>query len=583
MKFAKVQEHEPISLICSLYKEINNKQNEDALGQFSIFNIKVEEAPKQYDRMVISLCQTPKKNPHHLLVQRILNEGEKLTNSGYLYVFSNQKLFVPSHSERVEGLLKKMKIAARLNFENLSGRGEVPKYLYVFSKKVISSNWNKNIDSSSMTKESCLSFNFTGQLSRFSKFDLHREVFSRFIEDNDTINTPLYQNEPQEGLSFEFHQDAIIGGKLLSHSSDTNNITHPNYFKKLTKSCTTFDQFFIIDHINRDDERSRSSLLGFEANERERFPFLLIIDFSEEENIKLEITSFDLYKSKADRNGHAYFMYFGLTPKTTDLSINLFRDFFNTDVGRQIIQLTFNGSFKKAKSKLSAMLIPKFFLNTKHVSDNISFKYSFFNKQIDEVRIVPSKELEDSTNKLLQEISSDQEVYPWHISCLVSHFKITCQNYLHDLENNSSVDALDYTSQDIIGHLMSLEKKPIYNDNKDIYIEPFLSNKAELELPLTSTKLTRNDEGNILSLYHNDKLLMNFRAEYELLHFINFILNNSIGNNISNVIHGLRVPSYVELKEIVDLYIEGQKNVRNVIDLCTQRVNNIIIQQIFNT
>ena len=91
-------------------------QSEDALGQISIFNIKMEQEPKLYDRIVLSLCQTPKKNPHHLLVTKILKEGESLSNNGYLYVFSNQKLFVPSHSERVEGLLKKIRIQIQCVF-----------------------------------------------------------------------------------------------------------------------------------------------------------------------------------------------------------------------------------------------------------------------------------------------------------------------------------------------------------------------------------------------------------------------------------------------------------------------------------
>lgn len=584
LHFSECQNHEPIALICSLYKQINNKQSEDALGQISIFNIKMEQEPKLYDRIVLSLCQTPKKNPHHLLVTKILKEGESLSNNGYLYVFSNQKLFVPSHSERVEGLLKKMNISAHFSFENLNGRGEIPKYLYVFNKKMISSNWNKNIQNVDLVKESCLTFNFHGDLCRFSKFELQRETFARFISDQDSINTPLYQEEPSDDLSFEFHQDAIIGGKLLSHNSDTNNITHPNYFRKLTKSCVTFDQFFMIEHLGKNNHRDASNLLGIETNERQRYPLLLVIDYSDEENIKLEMTSFDLYRAKADKHGHAYFLYFGLTPKSGDLNVNLFRDFFDTGVGKQIIQLTFNGSLKKAKSKLSAMLVPKFLLNTKFLPSTTALRYRFFNKSLEEIKSASYESLESELNDIFQHMGQDQTEYPWHISCMISHFKLICMNYLHDLEDNSSLGALDYQAKNIVQELMALDKRPIYNDNKDIYIEPFLSHKDEFELTLSSTKLYKNEQDeNILALYHREKLLMNLRAEYELLHFINFILSHSIGGKLSSVIHGLRVPSYVDMKAIVNQYIEGQKQIKNIVNLCHQKVNQIIVEQIFNS
>ncbi len=581
--FSEVQNHEPISLICTLFKQINNKPNTDAAGQFSIFNIQQAEQQKSYERIVHNFFNLPKKNPHHLLVNNILKEGEKLTNNGYLYIFSNQKLFVPSHSERVQGLLKKLKLHARFNFENLCGRGEIPKYLYVFSKRMISSNWqNPNIENVSLSKESCLSFSFNGQLMQFSKFELQRMSFHRLISDQETINTPIFQEEVEAGLSFEFHQDAIINGKLLSHSSETSSITHPNYFKKLTKSCIPFDQFFIVETLAKQDQQSATSLLGIRTRESQRYPYLLIVNFSDENDVKLEITTYSLLKAKMEEYGHAYYQYFGLTPKMSQININLFREFFETDVGKQIIQLTFNGSFKKAKSKLAAMLIPKFFSDTKVLPQIYHNAFNLLNIEKEELSSKAYAQVEDSFKEVSLEINHLKTDFPWHISCLLSHFKVTCLDYFENLSSTNAISDLDYMHQGTIQSLIKLKTRTIFDSNEDIYIEPLFKLKSDFAKAMTYTSLERSEkDGSILKIYSNEEHLLNLRGEFEILHFINFILGNSIGTPINNSIQNLRVPFQKDLKSLIDDNRNEKQNIKSIITSCTKTINEIIVAEIF--
>ncbi len=581
--FCHAQEHEPISLICSLFKQINNKSNADASGQISIFNIQQAQETKSYERVVYNFCSLPKKNPHHLLVNNILTHGEKLTNNGYLYVFSNQKLFVPSHSERVQGLLKKLKLHARVSFENLHGRGEIPKYLYVFSKRMISSNWaSPSVENYSLSKESCLSFGFNGQLMQFSKFEKQRKAFHDFISNHESINTPIHQIELEAGLTFEFHQDAIINGKLLSNSSETSNITHPNYFKKLTKSCIPFDQFFIVDNIDKSGPQKTSDLLGIRTSPNERYPFLLVVNFSDENNVKIEITPFSHLKAKMEQYGHAYFQYFGLTPKVAQININLFREFFETNVGTQIIQLTFNGSLKKAKSKLCAMLIPKFFSNTKIIPSIYDQPLDFFSSDTLSMRSQSYSEIENNYNSALEKSKELFASHPWHVSCLLSHFKNTCLEYFESLNSSSALSELDYMHPGTIQSLVSLNTRDIVNSNEDIYIEPLFKVKSDFQKKLTSSKLKKeNDNSYVIELYSDSEHLMNLRGEFEILHFLNFILSNSFGSPINGIIQGLRVPYQSELKALITTSRSEKKNISSIIDSCSKSINSIIITEIF--
>ena len=89
-----------------------------------------------YNRVLLNITDLPKKNPHHYLIQKIFSENETLKRSGYLFVSTNQNLFVPSQSERVEQLLETLKLEAIFNFEGIKGKGEVPNFIYIFFRKV---------------------------------------------------------------------------------------------------------------------------------------------------------------------------------------------------------------------------------------------------------------------------------------------------------------------------------------------------------------------------------------------------------------------------------------------------------------
>ena len=79
--------------------------------------------------------------------------------------------------------------------------------------------------------ESCLTFRWSGYLSSFQKFsDLVSEL-ENTLKTKSPQSTPLFQSKFLKTAA-EFHQDAILEGKLLhSHNQDPNKITHPNFLE----------------------------------------------------------------------------------------------------------------------------------------------------------------------------------------------------------------------------------------------------------------------------------------------------------------------------------------------------------------
>ncbi|EQC50549.1 hypothetical protein [Bacteriovorax sp. DB6_IX] len=588
VKMSAAQGHNPVSLICSLFKQKNAKAKTDALGQMSIFDAATnnDQADESiYDRVVINCTQLPKKNPHHYLLTQIHNTGEKLANNGYMYIFSNQKLFVPSHSEKVEGLLNKYKLHARVNFEDLKGKGEVAKYLYVFSKRVFHNRMDLYSNTMpKLQKESCLSLNFQGQLSHFSKFGNLREEFHKFITSKETINSPLFQVETEPGIFFEFHQDAILNGKLLSNNGDSNNITHPSYFKKLTRTCIPFDQFFIVESLSAKSENYTSDLLGLAVKAEERFPYLLIVNFSNEHDISVELTTADLFKAKVEEYGNAYFQYFGLIPKVGNLNINLFREFFDTSVGKQIIQLTFNGGLKKTKSKLKAMLVPKFIMETDTLPEHHAQTLNIFTLDKTRLLSLDLKNLVEEIKNSRNMVSILKQKYPWHVSCILSRFKYLVEEALTEIKSGSSDSlAVNYSNPAIMSEVVTLDKYPIYPVNEDLYLEASLRERNDIHLPLTHTKLVKSDTGHSLELYSEAAKLFSMHGEHTLLHFAQFILTNAAGVQISKILQSLELPAASDLKSIVERHNEVESSLEEAIKESHQQLNDIIIGQIFNS
>lgn len=556
-RIAAEHKYEIIPFICKIMREKYKHSPEDGLAQPSFFNLgELPSSDTLYNRIVLNLTELPKTNPHHFLIQQIQAQKAMLKKDAIIYVFTNQKLFVPSHSDRVEQLLKDFKVEASLNMEELKGKGEIAHYAYVLTRRTSPPAQNKHLfEVNRKVKESCLSFEFSGNLSRFNKFNLLVEELQHFIKHKNSITTPIYVNEIENDIRFEFHQDAIIDGKLVSSvaSKDAGHLPHPSFFKNLTKSSTSLDTFFNIEVIDHDDfnaeKRSVSSeLLGLKFGPERQYPLLLIVNQNDPMDVKIELTPIDAYRGKLNQYGTAFYYYFGLVPKHPAINLNVFREYFSSMLGHQIIQLQLSDGPSKLKAKLRSLLVPNFFASTQFMPTNIKSHFNLLDLEAEELRNFHPEELKQKFNLLAQQLQIYAKEFPWHILCLIAHFKLQMKALVEELEDGKP-QSFNFSNSLISGELVKLKTYAIYPKNDDVYVEYKIKNNQELQLALTSLVIKNTEDTSVLIFKSNDKDIVHLHSSPLMIHFIKFILQTANGIKVADILLNLKVPSIKDLND----------------------------------
>lgn len=558
-RVAVEHKYEIIPFICKIMREkYNNTSDEDAsYRQASFLNLEnLTQNETLYNRIVLNISELPKSNPHHFLVQQILAQKAILKKDGMIFVFSNQKLFVPSHGERVEQLLKEFKVEASFNLEELKGKGEITHFIYVLTKRAPASVANKHLfEVNKKMKEAILSFDFKGNLTRFNKFNKFVEELQNFTRHKNPITTPIYINELEDQLSFEFHQDAIIEGKLVSSVSTKENghLPHPSFFRNLTKSCTSLETFFHIDLISQDDFQNSkknvaSDLLGLNIGPEKQFPLLLIINQTDPLNVKIELTTMDSYRAKIEQYGTAFFYYFGLIPKNQIINLNVFREFFTSILGNQIIQLQLSDGPAKLKAKLKAMLIPTFFSKTIMMPEKIKSQFALLDYDAQQLKSQHPSMIALHWENVKTAFANYSEEFPWHLLGLLSHFKLLLLDSSDDSGLNKP-NSINFSNPLISEALVKLKTHPLYPNNSDVYIDYKIKNHQELQLPLTSTQIKSEGEENILIFKFQEKEIIHLHSSALMNNFIKFILQNANGVKIAEILLNLKIPLIKDLEE----------------------------------
>jgi hypothetical protein len=409
---------------------------------------------------------------------------------------------------------------------------------------------NKNV------KESCLSFEFKGSLSRFNKFNKLVEELQKFIRNKNAITTPIYINEIEKDISFEFHQDAIIEGKLVSSvaSKDNGHLPHPRFFKNLTESCTSLESFFHVEQITPDDFQAMkrsvaSELLGLRIGPEKQYPLLLIVNQTEPLDVRIELTTTDSYRAKVEQYGTAFFYYFGLIPKNQVINLNVFREFFSSPMGHQIIQMQLSDGPTKLKAKLKALLIPNFFARTQFMPAELQGAFKMLDFSVSDLKSHHPIELLTEFEMMKKHFGLNADLYPWHLLGLLSHFKIQLKATLEDFGSNKT-NSVSFANPLISEGLVKLKTNAIYPNNADVYIDYKIKTHEELQLPLTSAVLKNEGEESVLVLKCQDKDIVHLHASQLMNQFIKFILQNANGVKVADILVNLRIPDLVDLMNV---------------------------------
>ena len=581
--YSKKYESHPLDFITNVMREKYNKSEEMLSGQPSLFTRYNLKRKLLYDRIVLSVCSLPEKNPHHFLLNKIQHQVKFLTSNGYLLVMSNQNLFIASQSARVHQLMEGLQLEFYLNLEELQGKGEIPHYIYVFFKK--SSKSGK--DGADRKNVHFHTLQWSGDLAPFEKFKGFLDELHTFLREKNPVSTPIYQKDLNGGLCFKFQQDAVLEGGLLlsSTTKDSGRITHPNFFKNLTQTCSPLDQFFAIEQLGDSapseiKQAFRVGLLGVSIQREQQFPHVLIVNYSHDFQIDLEIISSKSYKAKLKKYGQAFYQYFGLSPKIAGIDINLFREFFLTSLGRQVIQISLQGGMKKSKAKLKSLLIPNIFARSIELEGGLDEKEHFLYLKSKEIRRLHPEEIVRQWFQCKETLFADNVLSHHFQMHILSRFK-------HQIANAISPsawvdDKVDFNNEIIKKPLLELKYLSIYPKSEDVYIKFLTGNMEDLQKPCEEFALEMDTEegGASLSLMTAQKeVRVRLYSEPAYLEFVHYVLSSVKGRSFAFLIKNLRLPRLDDFKEVLRNYGMMDESLREVHEDVQTFLEQIIVRQ----
>lgn len=581
LQVAKRQGFEPISFLCQTMRSKSTYGRSNSSGQMSLLGaMEHASAGSTYQRIFIHLNNLPKNNSHHYLMTQINGELASLLPDGRLYVLTNQKLFVPSLSEKTDQLLKNLKLEAFFNFEELKHKGEVAPYLYVFKKRTSEEQSRVQDPFSPVKKELFCNFNISGELNQFSQFAKLARSLSRFFDERFPHNTPYYQSENEGAPTFEFYQDAIVDGKLVSSlPRHEGQVTHPTYFKNLTKTCVPFDTFFYVESLGASDKKSRpltTELLGLNSSNEERFPLILIVDFSRNHDLRLELIFRESYAAKRDAYGSAYFQYFGLIPKVEGLNVDIIRTYFNSVLGRQITGLSLDGGLTKLKSKVKAMLVPKAFGGNSFWEGSEPVpELQVMNLSVDELCALSplelSKRFYHDAEALRANFSRGQLVALKSVMDFAHRLQKSMERL--GLSAGEGQAATIYQNSFVKERLVKLPTYSLCPHHDDVYVQVLIDAPRALELPLESVELKKDsvevNESFTLTLKASNMPIICLHGPQNLLDFTSFILSRAKGVPLQRLLGQLRLPTERMLTNALTDFFELQREYRKVTDQST--------------
>ncbi|MBI2518772.1 MAG: hypothetical protein HYV97_00060 [Bdellovibrio sp.] len=559
VRLACLKKLEPVQFVGRIMRGKYAKSRDLALGQVPLLGPTLESLPPLvYDRIILNLTELPKRNPHYHVITQLQSQGQSLSPHGLIYVFTNQNLFVPSQSDKVEQLLNSYKLEGFFNFEGLKGKGEIADFLYIFSRHLQVTSPGQNNEPLKARKFPCFSFAVTGDLCQFHYFQKVTDEFRHFIKYRPNT-LPLYQKELPRFGQFEFHQDAIVDGKLLHSITSPDNVTHPSFFKGLTQASLSLEQIFQIENIDEDAQHFSITdhLLGMKIRPEQRYPFVLIVNLANLENIRLEIVKSDALQAKKELYGEAYFQYYGLIPKLVDLNLNVLKNYFESEIGRQIIQFSLNGGATRIKGKLKGLLVPKSLATRDDIPCDLAQNLSFFKnvkKTADGILELHPDQLRTQIDHFEQQCNSLLVRYPWNVLSSISEVNFILADSYLAIQGGPGYESehknVNYQNPLVLVPLLKLQTYPLYPKNPDIFVDFLTSSRDLIHYPMAGRSLGQEKDQHFLEIYSENGPVLRCYGPLSLLKFIHFLLERAIGLPISNILFNLEAPQAQEIEKI---------------------------------
>ncbi len=577
-KVAEKQKHDVIPLIAHIMQD----KSRAALPQHqgTLF-CDAQNNDVFYKRIVLNLTSLPTTNSYYHLLKSVQDEAHILNDQGFIFVLTNQKLFVPSQVDRLKTFFKKIKLEAMCDFSELKGRGEIAKYIYIFSKNRGASD-DYTLNSQKHLKGNCPTFNFTGELLHFAQFEIISKTFSSFLEHKDINQTPVLVQKLPQNFHFQYFQDAIIDGRILSAGSTNSvNVTHPSFFDKIIKNGIPLKDAFQIELIA--DEHKRSDhFLGFQLDVDRNYPYAIIVDYKNPQIINLEIISSDSLPAVKEQLGTVTSFYLKLLPLNHNISIETLRTYFANEIGKQIIQLTVHEKSltpNKIQKNIENLLIPKFLTQIGSTYNAKVETEKFFNLTHETIVSLSPENLRTLYDSNEKHIISLLEKSPNVTLGKLTELNQTLKKIKIQISENDINQTSIFFNPLIINDISNKSLlTPLLPDNHEVYVE-FISSASNHHQVIGEVNFIKNNNDPFLVLNDNNtgNPIVNIHSDSKLLLFLQFFLEHNTNLTFSLFIHQMRVPSIEQLNNA----FQNFKQVGYQLNIITLELDKLIKSTFF--
>ena len=551
-----------------------NRKSSNSIQRNMLFN-DVSLCQSTYDRVIININDCPKSNIQHFLINKIDAQTSCLKENGLIYIISSKRLFVASQKTKIDSLLKKYKLEGSFDLEELKGKGEVGSHIYIFSKAKHFERMNNH-----NAKQSCFNFRLNGQLQSFQYFNVLTMLLQDFFFANLNDVPSMYHKE-MNGFEIEFFQDAIVDGRLIhSSSKDSSKITHPLFFNSLMKSCHTFDYFFAIKQSKLQEQSLEAEpIFAFTQTQRDESPYIAIVD-NRASSVKIEIIKSQSLEAKSYEYGYSMCHYFDITPKWPNMSMNAIRDFLESTIGKQIVDLTFNNEARKAKANLSKLLIPKVFSKNDSIPDHIAEGLKLLDCDSSEVLSLHPSDIEKQFTFIERMIGDIARHYPMSALNKLSSFKKNIEKCIDLFGIQKKKAAMNFNNPIVKTPLLLSKTTALYPSNKDVFLN--FNSDVNVQLFKVNHK-TIQDSGftrEVLELYSQEGLVLTIDSALEMIQFLEFIFSSAIGIEISSLLPSIEVPSLYDLENILKSFNSMNRVLSQTTEKVTPLIERILTQTI---
>lgn len=567
-KFIQVQDnyHNIISELFFLISSLRTPEHIDhALKLFygpkinSIFQDQVIKRSTKVDAYFIESAVS---------IKEILNNVDELANATPIFILSKKPLFSPSSREKSINLLSSLTPIAHLNYSQLIN-GQALSHIYLCQKI-----------SSKQKQSSHFHLRYGGEFNRDHDFKKLNKLTNDFFNKTKNKYPMAYSARSQDSsFFFDFFQDAVIDGLLMSASQGSKQLTHPNFFYGITSNCVPLESLFKTSPLTNDSGRDQSPLLG---SMRSLPEYVLTIEsgFSQNFQTIIDIIPGESYLGHLKEHGQVDNQYFALIPKHPDLNIALLRTFLRSTIGRQITELCFAGNFHY-RTKLKTLLVPRFIGSLERVPENVMKGLQFLSEDVEELKKSPPQILYANLKKNQLMLEELFEKYPLTILSQLSRFRNKLAELVANIDVNNSQHINFYQPQ-LITELQNLRTAPILPRHEDVYIDFHVASN-QLDEIVTSFKITQQeDELYIIDLLNQDRKLASLHTKKYLSLFLEFLLKQMQGFPLERILKSLNLPVEEQLAATLPSYSVDYSVINELGLKCETLVEQLLRRFIIN-